>query len=262
MDTMTQPRAGLRGVRINHLLPYLAVFQSEIRQTLQSWLYRVWVLLSILVAVGYILYRFGAYREAGIVQHGSELMTDLMRWLVLGSITLIIILTAGCISSERGTMADSVLSRGISRRQYFLGKWHARLVSILGTFLFLGGLILTACYFLLRDEHLSLVGCLVAMASIVALLTVVISCGVSVSAMTNSTLLGVAIVWMLLYGISFGLTFLPPSYPAPERVLHDLPNMLRGIYDLQSVHRLLTWSAGMSMLMALLGMFVFSRRDV
>ena len=31
-------------------------------------------------------------------------------------------------------MADSVVSRGISRYQYFLGKWHSRLVVVLGTF--------------------------------------------------------------------------------------------------------------------------------
>jgi hypothetical protein len=36
---------------------------------------------------------------------------------VLGSITLIVVLTAGAISADRGTMADSVLSRGISRYQ-------------------------------------------------------------------------------------------------------------------------------------------------
>src|SRR5580704_17379164 len=93
-------------------LPYWAVFQMDMHQTLRSWIYRVWVMLSLLAALGYLLYRFGAYREAGMVQPAPDLMSDLLRWTVLGSVTLIIVLTAGTISAERGTMADSVLSSG------------------------------------------------------------------------------------------------------------------------------------------------------
>ena len=77
---------------------------------------------------------FGSYHEAGIIQSASLQISHLLRWIVLGSAVIICVLTAGSISSERGTMADSVLSRGISRHQYFLGKWHARLATVLGTF--------------------------------------------------------------------------------------------------------------------------------
>ena len=46
-------------VKINRWLPYWAVFQADVRQTLRSWVYRFWVLLSVLATVGYLLYRFG-----------------------------------------------------------------------------------------------------------------------------------------------------------------------------------------------------------
>jgi hypothetical protein len=244
-------------------LPYIAVFQADLHQTLHSWLYRVWVLLSVLVAVGYLLYKFGAYKESGLIPNASELVTDLMRWLVLGSVTLIIILTAGCISSERGTMADSILSRGISRSQYFLGKWHARLVSVLGTFLFLSMLRLTTSFLLLRgDDQLSLLGSLVAILNVAALLVVAVTAAVAVSALSNSTLLGVSLVWTLLYGLGFGLSLLPPSFPSPERALRALPNTLKGLYDLQATYRLVGWSAALSALIAAVSLFYFSRRDI
>src|SRR5215475_1699950 len=142
-------------------LPYWAVFQMDLHQTFHSWVYRVWVLLSFSAAVGYLLYRFGAYREAGLVQPASDMMSDLLRWTVLGSVTLIIVLTAGSISAERGTMADSVLSRGISRYQYFLAKWHARLVTIIGTFFVMASAALLSSHFLFRadaESDLTLVG--------------------------------------------------------------------------------------------------------
>src|SRR5437762_2459923 len=138
--------------RINRWLPYWAVFQADVHQTLHSWVYRVWVLVSVLAAVGYLLYRCGLAHEAGIVQPASKLIADLLRWTTLGSVTLIVVLTAGSISSERGTMADSVLSRGISRHQYFLGKWHSRLVTVLATFIVLSVGVLVASLFLLHED--------------------------------------------------------------------------------------------------------------
>src|SRR5919206_3737209 len=113
MDALAPPIA--KSLRANRFLPYWAVFQADMRQTLRSWVYRVWVLLSLLAAVGCLLYRFGAYRVAGLRPSASELMSELLHWTVLGSVTLIIILTGGSISSERGTMADSLLCRAPRR---------------------------------------------------------------------------------------------------------------------------------------------------
>jgi ABC-2 type transport system permease protein len=260
MEPVTAPSK--KKIRIKRILPYLAVFQADLHQTLRSWLFRVWVLLAITVTLGYVLYRFGAYREAGLVRPAAELMTDLMQWLVLGSVTLIIILTAGCISAERGSQADSVLSRGISRLQYYMGKWHARLVSVLGTFFLLGAFLLAVSFFLLRDDRLSVPGSAVALVNIAGLLLVVISCAVAVSAICNNTLLGVAIVWLLVYGLGFGLMFLPPVFPSPDRILRNLPNVLCGYYDLNSTLYLLGWCGGISLVMSVVGMIYFSRRDI
>src|SRR5262249_56480046 len=87
--------------RINRWLPYWAVVQADVALTLRSWVYRVWVLISLLATVSYLLYRFGIQRDAGINQSASNLISDLLRWTVFGSVTLIIVLTAGSISGER-----------------------------------------------------------------------------------------------------------------------------------------------------------------
>src|SRR5262249_34945285 len=108
MDAATEKKP----VRYNRWLPYWAVFQADVQQTLRSWVYRVWVTVPVLALVGYLLYRLGPYREAGIIQHASasEYVSVLLRWTAAVSVTLIVVLTGGSISSERGTMADSVLS--------------------------------------------------------------------------------------------------------------------------------------------------------
>jgi ABC-type transport system involved in multi-copper enzyme maturation permease subunit len=253
--------AGVKKVRINRLLPYWAVFQADVHQTLRSWVYRTWVLVSVLAAVGYLLYHVGIYQKAGIIQPASTLISELLRWTVLGSVTLIIVLTAGSISSERGTMADSVLSRGISRYQYFLGKWHARLATILGTYVIMGLLAIAGGFFLLHED-LKWTGSLMALATVAALLAAVVSCGVTVSAMVNSTVLGIAILWFALYGSGFALSLLPARVPSPDRLLAQLPDVLRGYYNLHALGRMIGWSAIASGGIAFIGLVYFARRDV
>src|SRR5438093_277281 len=233
--------ADTKPITFNRWLPYWAVFQADVQQTLRSWVYRFWVLASVLASSGFLLYNLGPYHTTGLVFPTSDFMNVLLRWTVLGSVGIIVVLTAGAISSERGTMADSVLSRGISRYQYFLGKWHARLAAVLGTFFVMGVFWLAASHFLLHED-VRLHGAVMALLTVAALLAAVISFGVSVSALTNSTVLGIAVLWMVLYGASFLLSMLPETVPSPDRALHGLPYVLRGHYDAGVLGELIVWS--------------------
>ena len=131
-------------LRFNKFLPYWAVLQTDLRQTMRSWVYRLWVLMSVLAAAGFLLYRVGVHNEAGIFQSAATQCGELFRVMVVGSLALVVVLAVSAISSEKGTVADSVLSRGISRHQYFLAKWHARLVVVTATFALLAAGMLLA----------------------------------------------------------------------------------------------------------------------
>lgn len=253
--------APAKPLKINRLLPYWAVFQADIRQTLQSWIYRSWVLIWLLAAIGFLIYQAGIYREAHMVQLASSTMGNVLRWSVLGSIALIVMLTASSISSDRGTLADSVLCRGISRYQYFMAKWHARLVTVIVTFSVIGALILASSFFLLHDD-LSLSGSIVALLSVSVLLATVITCGVTFSAVTNNTLMGITVLWLFIYGIGFTLSLLPPRFPSPDQTLSRLTFVLQGKYDLHYLGQLALWSGAISGIMALVGIGYFAQRDV
>ena len=248
-------------IRFNRWLPYWAVFQADVQQTLRSWVYRFWVLTSVLAAGGFLLYNLGPYHTSGLIFPTSEFMNVLLRWTVVGSVGIIVVLTAGAISSERGTMADSVLSRGISRYQYFLGKWHARLATVLGTYLVLSGLSLASGIFFLHED-LSLSGSVVALVTVAVLLSTVITCGVTVSAVANSTMTGIAVLWGILFGGCFVLSLFPNGSRALDLLVKNLPFMLRGHYDLELIGRLTGWSLALSCAAAFIGMLYFSRRDV
>jgi hypothetical protein len=66
----------------------------------------------------------------------------------------------------------------------------------------------------------------------------------------------------MLYGAGFLMSLLPAHYPAPDRALQNLPNVLKGYYDLQMISRLVSGALSLSVLVAVAGMIGFARRDV
>lgn len=257
MDAPTTPPT----IRFNRFLPYWAVLQTDLRQTLRSWVYRLWVLMAVVAAAGSMVYKVGVHREAGIVQTASVQTGDVLRGLVAGSLALVALLAVSSISAERSTVADAVLSRGISRHQYFLAKCHARLVVVLATFVLLAAVVLAAHHFLFAPD-LTLSGGLTAVALVAAVLLVVISWGVTIGALSNGTVMGITMFWLLLYGGIFVLSLLPEPYPTPDRVLGRLKFILRGQYDPALLTQVAVAALALSAMAAVVGLVGFSRKDV
>jgi ABC-type transport system involved in multi-copper enzyme maturation permease subunit len=253
--------APLKSAKINPWLPYWAVFQMDLHQTTRSWVFRVWVLAAMLLSFGYLLHRAAIHYQAGIMQQASSFMGELLQFNLLVGSALVIVLTAGTISSERGTMADSVLSRGISRYQYFLGKLHSRLVAVVGSYFLIGVATMLASCFLLQAD-LSIPGTLLALLVVAAVLAIVVSCGVTISSLCNSAVLGIAILGMGLYGLGVGLALLGFGQLNPLRLLRLIPMLVQGQYDAQLHMELLGWCVLASVGAALVGLLHFARRDV
>jgi hypothetical protein len=92
-------------------------------------------------------------------------------------------------------------------------------------------------------------------------LATVITFGVTISALTSSTLLGVTLLWIILYGGGIILSLLPATVPSPDRALASLPAVLRGNYDLQMVGRLVGSCGAICFVVTLFGLISFGRRD-
>jgi hypothetical protein len=115
----------------------------------------------------------------------------------------------------------------------------------------------------------------VALLTVAVMLATVITCGVTFSAIANSTIMGITVLWIFIYGIGFTLSLLPQHLSpdachgsvawcelAPDRALNRLPYMLRGHYDLQYLGQLTLWSALISLVVAVVGLGYFAQRDV
>jgi ABC-2 type transport system permease protein len=279
-------------VRFNRILPYWAVLRTDIRSVLRNWAYWLWVSLFIAISAGHIIYRY-ALAKSGFTAaedhtplNAAAQTTKIIIAILTATLGIIAFLSVSSIGSERNTVADAVLSRGISRRAYFLAKWHARLISVLGTFMVLSLLVLFVYYLLLGDgsvlekfqvtntnggveikervvfSGLSIVGSILGVSMVAAGLAVIVSAGVSIGAMTQSTLFAITISWVALYGGMSLMTLLPDGYPTPGVVLGRLTEIMQGHYDMSLVYRVLGYATVASITAAFVGLVVFDRKDV
>lgn len=225
----------------------------------------MWVVMTLFAAGGFMLYRVGLHQEAGMVQSAAVQCGELLRLMVFGSLALVVVLAVSAVGAERGTLADSILSRGISRHQYFLAKWHSRLVVVVSTFASLAAIIMIAGYFLFRadtESDLSLGGGIAAVLAVGAVLACIVSWGVVIGAMTNGTVLGITVFWLALYGIGFLLSFMPEPWPSPDRELARIKFVLRGQFNEGSLVNLVGLSVLLCASAGALGIVGFSKRDV
>lgn len=248
-------------IRFNPLLPYWAVLQTDLRQTLRSWVYRLWVFVCVLAAGGFMIYKVGIQRELGVAQSASVQTAHLLSGTGVGGLGLIALLAVSAISSERSSVADAVLCRGISRHQYFLAKWHARVFVVVSTFVVLAAAILTLHDFLF-DPDLTASGGAVAVGLVALMLTVIVSWGVTIGALASGTVTGITLFWVLLYGGLALLSLLPVSYSTPEHLLGLLKNILKSQYDSSRMVEFAGIALTSSVAAAVVGLIGFSRKDV
>ena len=139
---------------------------------------------------------------------------------MVGSLALVVVLAVSAVGAESGTVADSVLAAGsagtsTSWRSGTPG-WSS---SSRRSRCWRRG-ILAASYFLFKadaETDLSLVGGLAAVCAVCAVLAAIVSWGVTIGALTNGTVLGITVFWLVLYGAGFLLTLLPEPWPSPDR---------------------------------------------
>ena len=259
MDTATA--ATPTAPRFNPLLPYFAVLRTDLRQTFRSWVVRLWVVVTVVAGVGYGLYKFGIHRELGLLQSASEQSSVLIRTVGLLTLAFVSLAAVSAVSGERGTVADSILSRGISRRQYFVAKWHARTLVLLGVFAVLSAAVLTAYHYLLEPD-LTLAGCVAGVGMAAAALAAVVAWGVAVGAVANGTVVGVTLYWLALFGALFLVSFLPEPFPSTTHGIGFLRSTLRGHFDADRVWQVIAAGALLALVGAGVGLAGFSKKDV
>lgn len=111
-------------------MPFLAVLRYDLRTLVSSWLVRCWLVGGVLLTLLLVATWWTHLRSA-------ELATSvLMPYLVGPWFLVVVVLGADPVSAARiEALADGILSRPITRTEYLLASWSARLITVLGGYL-------------------------------------------------------------------------------------------------------------------------------
>jgi ABC-type transport system involved in multi-copper enzyme maturation permease subunit len=111
-------------------LPFLAILRYDLRTLFSSWLVRLWLAASVLLTLLLVATWWPHLKTA-------ELITSLLIPYLVGPwFLVVVVLGADPVSAARSeALTDGILSRPITRFEYLLASWTARLAVVLGAYL-------------------------------------------------------------------------------------------------------------------------------
>ncbi len=234
-------------------MSYLAILEADLKSMGRSWVVRIWVALMAI---------FALLSTAGpLVGSAAEVVAGQLATFPLIWSTFVIIISGGAVSSEAGVVADSVLSKSVTRHGYILAKLSSRLITVIGPYLII---VLLPAYIISRNpEHdLTIDGVAWAVLLIGIILVFLTNLAVTFSALFNRTLVAVVVVWLVWYGAGTLVTLLESEYLSPIIIVENLPSLLQGDYELKDQWRILAGYGIPSIVAALVAVAHFTRKDL
>lgn len=225
------------------------------RTMVRSRVVQGWLVLTALFAFGSMMDAVEKSRSA------PQLLGKVFAGYILVWSTVVIIISAGAVSAESGVVADSILSRGITRYAYILSKYASRLITAL---VVCAVVLLPISYF--AAVHLSgsveFKGVAFSLVYVLAHMTFLTVLGVTFSIWFDRAIIGIAVLWMMCYFFGSICSALDLGFMAPMRLVRNIAVALSGHGDVGDLWRVCVGFGAPSIALCALGALWFARRDV
>jgi ABC-type transport system involved in multi-copper enzyme maturation permease subunit len=177
--------------------PFLAILRYDLRTLASSWLVRLWLLGSAVLA---LLMLGAAWKEQ---QTAPLIAMLLVPYLVFPWFLVVMVLGVDPVSGARlDALADSILSRPVTRHEYLLASWAARLLVVQGVFLAVVVPVILRVVTAQRrvlEDHVTLYGVLAALAVVALVLTLQVTLGYLLGTVLRKPLLAIVVLLFAWY---------------------------------------------------------------
>lgn len=201
---------------------FLTILRYDFQQLSQSWVSRIWIIVLTIPAIFLIF--LANYKN----EFASETMAFYTATVLMPASGLAIaVLSASSINGESGIIADSILSRAITRSEYVCAKILSRMGFILVTYSIV---IVPFSYFILRYGVNDTADSSVFMGWIIvgAILTAVAAFGILMSVLFANLLPAVLLVLLIVSLSSALMQFLGLDLLSISTIIQGLPEIFRG----------------------------------
>lgn len=207
------------------MLPFLAILRHDLRTLWESWLVRFWLigaaLLTIVVATG----NWSRFQTAPLVA------SLLFPYLVFPWFLVVMVLGVNPISGSRvEALADGFLSRPVTRREFLLAVWAARVVAVLAGYLLVMIPAVAVAVWAKRPapaDHVTLYGIVAALSVVGLVLVFQVSLAFLVGTLLRRPLVAIVLLLFLWYPVNMLMHSFRLEALSPITLSQALPTLLR-----------------------------------
>jgi ABC-type transport system involved in multi-copper enzyme maturation permease subunit len=223
MDSSAETSAALAlGSR---MMPYIALLRHDLRSLWQSWLVRLWLGASALLTFMLIGSNWSQFRD------GTLIASFLFPYLVFPWFFVVVVLGVSPVSGSRAeTLADGILSRPVSRYEYLLATWSARVVLVLGIYLIVTVPSIVLVMLAKRpvpEDAVTIYGIVTALTVVGLVLTFLVSLGFLMGTLLRKPLLAVVVLVFIWYPIGLILSVFSLEEFSPISLSRAISTQLR-----------------------------------
>ena len=203
----------------------MAILRHDLRTLRESWLVRIWLVATALVALLLAMSNWARFPTAPLIA------SLLFPFLVFPWFLVVMILGVNPVSGSRlEPLADGFLSRPVTRYEYLLAVWAARVVAVLGVYLLVMVpivLVVTLANRPAPADHVTLYGIVAALAVVALVLTFQVSLAFLMGTLLRRPLLAIVLLLFFWYPLNTVFhTFKLQSF-SPISLSQALPTLLR-----------------------------------
>lgn len=207
------------------MMPFLAILRHDLRTLWGSRLVRLWLAATALLTLFLAASNWKEFQTAPLIA------SLLFPYLVFPWFFVVIVLGVDPVSGSRGeALADGILSRPVTRYEYLLATWSARVVLVLGIFLIVmvpAILVVARADRPAEEDTVTLYGILGALALVALVLVLQVSLAFLLGTLLRRPLLAVVVLVFLWYPIGLVLNVFQLEEFSPISLNQALPTLLR-----------------------------------
>ena len=190
-----------------------------------SWLVRLWLAGTALLTFIVLLSNWTQFRTAPLIA------SLLVPYLVFPWFLVVIVLGVNPVSGSRvEALADGLMSRPVTRWEYLLAAWSARVVLVLGVYLVVLIPAIVVAVMAKRpvaDDSVTLYGVIAAVGVVGLVLTLQVSLGFLLGTLLRHTLLAITVLVFLWYPVNLLLHTFSLEEFSPISLNQAIPTLLR-----------------------------------
>jgi hypothetical protein len=207
------------------MMPFLAILGHELRSLWSSWLVRLWLAGTALLTFLLVASNWGQMPSSVLIAF------VLLPYLIFPWCLIVMILGISPVTGSRlDALADGILSRPVTRHEYLLASWSARVAVVLTVYLAVlipTMLILTLAKRPVADDGVTLYGTLIALTVVGVVLTFLVSLAFLVGTVLRHPMLAAVVLVFLWFPVNLVLHTFSLEELSPISLTQALPTVLK-----------------------------------